>query len=140
MISKDNPFKVPEGYFEQLEKRLNQKAKTKHVSTPRWLKYVSVVLAIGVLTFAGWLIVFGDSSLDFKSNPTFAFLFGSDEQEKSDSLAEANRKAEQIAWHNYTEQMKKEADEIVFSEEELDYLAEITEEAEEELLLTNTDM
>lgn len=140
MISKDNPFKVPEGYFEQLEARLNQKATAKHVSTPRWLKYVSGVLAIGVLTVAGWLIVFGDSSLDFKSNPTFAFLFGSDEQEKSDSLAEANRKAEQIAWHNYTEQMKREADEIVFSEEELDYLAEITEEAEEEFLLTNTDM
>lgn len=140
MISKDNPFKVPEGYFEQLEKRLNQKAKTKHVSTPRWLKYVSGVLAIGILTIAGWLIVFGDSSLDFKSNPTLAFLFGLDEQEKADSLAEVNRKAEQIAWHSYTEQMKKEADEIVFSEEELDYIAEITEEDEEELLLTNTDM
>ena len=137
MEQKENPFKVPENYFASLNEKLNQKAADTHVSNPRLFKYVASLTAVVVLTLSAWLVFFQNTDLDLRQNKAFAFLFN--------GFTEKDTKAEKVdvqqaAWQAQKKEWKKEAEQIVFTEDELLYMEYFVEKYEDELWLSNTEI
>ena len=64
MDKKHNPFKVPEGYFEQLNTKLLENAEKKHVSSPKLFRYVASISAVGILGLRVWIVAFQNDTLD----------------------------------------------------------------------------
>ncbi|MGM9819885.1 MAG: hypothetical protein ACI3Z9_03655 [Candidatus Onthomorpha sp.] len=137
MNKKNNPFKVPEGYFEQLNTKLLEKAEKKHVSSPKLFRYVASISAVAILALSVWIVAFQNDNIGLKQNDTFSFLFnGKSAQEKAGQEA---LKAEEAQWQRHKAEMKKQAEQIVFTEDELQYLEYFVEEDEREIILTATD-
>ncbi len=137
MEQKENPFKVPENYFASLNEKLNQKAADTHVSSPRLFKYVASLAAVLVLSLSVCLVIFQNTDLDLRQNKAFAFLFN--------GFTEKDTKAEkadvqQAAWQAQKKEWKKEAEQIVFTEDELLYMEYFVEKDEDELWLSNTEI
>ena len=137
MEQKENPFKVPENYFASLNEKLNKKAADTHVSSPRLFKYVASLAAVLVLSLSVCLVVFQNTDLDLRQNKAFAFLFN--------GFTEKDTKAEKVdvqqaAWQAQKKEWKKEAEQIVFTEDELLYMEYFVEKDEDELWLSNTEI
>lgn len=137
MNKKNNPFKVPEGYFEQLNTKLLEKAEKTHVSSPKLFRYVASISAVAILALSVWIVAFQNDNIGLKQNDTFSFLFnGKSAQEKAGQEA---LKAEEAQWQRHKAEMKKQAEQIVFTEDELQYLEYFVEEDEREIILTATE-
>lgn len=137
MEQKENPFKVPEDYFASLNEKLNTKASETHVSNPRLFKYVASLTAVVVLTLSAWLVFFQNTDLDLRQNKAFAFLFnGFTEKDTKTEKADVQK----AAWQAQKNELKKEAEQIVFTEDELLYMEYFVEQDENELWLSNTEV
>lgn len=137
MDKKHNPFKVPEGYFEQLNTKLLENAEKKHVSSPKLFRYVASISAVVILGVSVWIVAFQNDNIDLKQNNTFSFLFnGKSAQEKAEQEA---LRAEEAQWQRHKAEMKRQAEQIVFTEDELQYLEYFVEEDEREVILTETE-
>lgn len=137
MEQKENPFKVPENYFASLNEKLNTKASETHVSNPRLFKYVASLTAVVVLTLSAWLVFFQNTDLDLRQNKAFAFLFnGFTEKDTQTEKADVQK----AAWQAQKNELKKEAEQIVFTEDELLYMEYFVEQDENELWLSNTEV
>lgn len=137
MEQKQNPFKVPEDYFASLNEKLNAKAADSHVSSPRLFKYMASLATVVVLGLSAWLVFIQNTDLDLRQNKAFAFLFN--------GFGENDKKAEQAdphkaTWQAYKQELKKEAEQIVFTEDELLYMEFFAQEDEDELWLSNTEV
>ncbi|MBO5839187.1 MAG: hypothetical protein J6R06_05895 [Bacteroidales bacterium] len=138
MKEKNNPFKVPENYFSQLNDQLLEKSVKKHVSSPKLFRYVASISAVIVLGFSTWLVVFKNADTESKKNDTFAFFFNSFKSEK-EILAE-KIKLEQAEWQAKKTEMKKEAEQIVFTEDEFLYMEYLAEEEEDYFEQTDSEI
>lgn len=137
MEQKENPFKVPEDYFASLNEKLNAKAAETHVSSPRLFKYVASLTAVVVLTLSAWLVFFQNTDLDLRQNKALAFLFnGFTEKDTKTEKADVQK----AAWQAQKNELKKEAEQIVFTEDELLYMEYFVEQDENELWLSNTEV
>lgn len=126
MKEKNNPFKVPENYFSQLNNQLLEKSVKKHVSSPKLFRYVASISAVIVLGFSTWLVVFKNANTESKKNDTFAFFFNGF---KSEQEIQAEKiRAEQAQWQARKTEMKKEAEQIVFTEDEFLYMESLLED------------
>jgi hypothetical protein len=110
MDKKNNPFKVPENYFDNLNKRLEKEAKTKHVSVSRVLKYVASISLILTLSISIFIIGFNYD----RKEPLLSFnvlnLFISQNKETLQQNQQQNQYSEEIAWENQVKEMVKELD------------------------------
>mgnify|MGYP006374870583 CR=1 FL=1 len=138
MKEKNNPFKVPENYFSQLNDQLLEKSVKKHVSSPKLFRYVASISAVIVLGFSTWLVVFKNADTESKKNDTFAFFFNGFKSEK-EILAE-KIKLEQAEWQAKKTEMKKEAEQIVFTEDEFLYMEYLAEEEEDYFEQTDSEI
>lgn len=139
MDKKNNPFKVPENYFDNLNKRLEKEAKTKHVSVSRVLKYVASISLILTLSISIFIIGFNYD----RKEPLLSFnvlnLFSSQNKETPQQNQQQNQYSEEIAWENQVKEMVKEAEQIEFTEEELAYMENYMEEEINEYIINNLE-
>lgn len=138
MKEKHNPFKVPENYFSNLNEQLLEKSAKKHVSSPKLFKYVAAISAVIVLGFSTWLVVFKNADAGLKQNNSFVFLFNGF---KSEQEIQAEKiRAEQAQWQARKTEMKKEAEQIVFTEDEFLYMEYLAEEEEDYFEQTDSEI
>ena len=138
MKEKNNPFKVPENYFSQLNNQLLEKSVKKHVSSPKLFRYVASISAVIVLGFSTWLVVFKNADTESKKNDTFAFFFNGFKSEKE--ILSEKIKLEQAEWQAKKTEMKKEAEQIVFTEDEFLYMEYLAEEEEDYFEQTDSEI
>ncbi len=137
MDKKNNPFKVPENYFDNLNLRLETEAKTKHVSVSRVLKYVASISMILVVATSVFVIGFNDRKEPLLSFNIFNNIFSSQDNETEQTTN--NTTSEEIAWENQVKEMVKEAEEIEFSEEEIAYMENYIDEGLNEYVINNLE-
>ena len=135
MDKKNNPFKVPENYFDNLNLRLETEAKTKHVSVSRVLKYVASISMILVVATSVFIIGFNDRKEPLLSFNIFNNIFSTQDNETQQTTN--NTTSEEIAWENQVKEMVKEAEEIEFSEEEIAYIENYIDEGLNEYVINN---
>lgn len=139
MDKKNNPFKVPENYFDNLNKLLEKEAKTKHVSVSRVLKYVASISLILTLSISIFIIGFNYD----RKEPLLSFnvlnLFSSQNKETPQQNQQQNQYSEEIAWENQVKEMVKEAEQIEFTEEEFAYMENYMEEEINEYIINNLE-
>lgn len=138
MTQNNNPFKVPDGYFEKLNEDLLEKSSQKHVSGPKKFRGVAAVATALVLILGAWLVIFQDTKLDLRRSDAFAFLL--DGTSKTEQANKEQIEAEAVAWQKQKVEMQQQAEKVEFSEDELLLLEEYADEQENELLLTYTDL
>ena len=81
MEHKNNPFKVPENYFDNLSNRLEAESKRKHVSVSKVLKYVASISLILALSVSVFVVVFtGDKKEPLLSYNFFSIFFTNKEK------------------------------------------------------------
>jgi DNA repair ATPase RecN len=129
MQKKNNPFIVPDNYFEDLNNRLLEKSAKKHVSSPKMLKYVASISAVIALGVISWIVMFQNPDTELKKNESFAFLFNGFKNEK-ELLAEQIQ-AEQEAWNATKQEIKLSAEQVEFTEDEYQYIEYLFEESED---------
>ena len=137
MDKKNNPFKVPENYFDNLNKRLETESKTKHVSVSRVLKYVASISMILVVATSVFIIGFNDRKEPLLSFNIFNNIFSTQDNETEQTTN--NTPSEEIAWENQVKEMVKEAEEIEFSEEEIAYMENYIDEGLNEYVINNLE-
>ncbi len=137
MDKKNNPFKVPENYFDNLNLRLETEAKTKHVSVSRVLKYVASISMILVVATSVFIIGFNDRKEPLLSFNIFNNIFSTQDNETQQTTN--NTTSEEIAWENQVKEMVKEAEEIEFSEEEIAYMENYIDEDLNEYVINNLE-
>lgn len=137
MDKKNNPFKVPENYFDNLNKRLETESKTKHVSVSRVLKYVASISMILVVVTSVFIIGFNDRKEPLLSFNIFNNIFSTQDNETQQTTN--NTPSEEIAWENQVKEMVKEAEEIEFSEEEIAYMENYIDEDLNEYVINNLE-
>ena len=114
-----------------------ENAEKKHVSSPKLFRYVASISAVVILGLSVWIVAFQNNNIDLKQNNTFSFLFnGKSAQEKAEQEA---LRAEEAQWQRHKAEMKRQAEQIVFTEDELQYLEYFVEEDEREVILTETE-
>ncbi len=138
MEERKNPFKVPEDYFENLNKRLAESSKQKHVSSPRMFRYVASFATAVVLGLSAWLVLSPSDRLSLRETEAFTFFSDKKEREEARKIEEA--KAQQLAWQKQKAELQEQAEEIVFSEEEIEYLNCISVDKDFDLLLQEEDI
>ena len=93
--------------------------------------------AVVVLTLSAWLVFFQNTDLDLRQNKAFAFLFnGFTEKDTKTEKADVQK----AAWQAQKNELKKEAEQIVFTEDELLYMEYFVEQDENELWLSNMEV
>lgn len=137
MDKKNNPFKVPENYFDNLNKRLETESKTKHVSVSRVLKYVASISMILVVVTSVFIIGFNDRKEPLLSFNIFNNIFST--QDNATQQTTNNTPSEEIVWENQVKEMVKEAEEIEFSEEEIAYMENYIDEDLNEYVINNLE-
>lgn len=137
MDKKNNPFKVPENYFEELNKRLETEAKRKHVSVSKVLKYVASVSMILILSTSVFVIGFNNDKKESLLSSNFFSLFVSQDSESQKQSKQIE--SEQLAWEKHVDELINEAEEIKFTEEELEYLENFMEEDISEYVYNNLE-
>ena len=84
MEERNNPFKVPEGYFDDLQKRMEIEAKRKHVSVSRVLKYVASISLVLTLSASVFVIGFsGEKKESLLSSNLFSIFTNKEKVKKN---------------------------------------------------------
>lgn len=137
MEQKNNPFLVPENYFENLSKRLEAESKRKHVSVSRVLKYVASISLILTLSISVFVVMFTGDRKEPLLSSNFFSLFSSDVVEVKKDVKQELAQSSQIAWEKEVEILIAEAEQIQFTEEELEYLEYFVDEEVNEYIYNN---
>ena len=137
MKQKNNPFLVPENYFENLSKRLEAESKRKHVSVSRVLKYVACISLILTLSISVFVVMFTGDRKEPLLSSNFFSLFSSDVVEAKKDVKQELAQSSQIAWEKEVEILIAEAEQIQFTEEELEYLEYFVDEEVNEYIYNN---
>lgn len=137
MEQKNNPFRVPENYFDNLSNRLEAESKRKHVSVSRVLKYVASISLVLTLSISAFVVIFTDDRKEPLLSSNFFSLFSPNEKNVKNNTKQDLTQSPQIAWEKKVETIIAEAEQIQFTEEELDYLESFVDEDINEYVFNN---
>lgn len=137
MEQRNNPFKVPENYFDNLSKRLEKESKRKHVTVSRVLKYVASISLVLTLSISIFIVIFTGERKEPLLSSNFFSLFSPNEKEKKNDARQDLNQSSQIAWEKKVETIIAEAEQIQFTEEELEYLENFVDEDINEYVFNN---
>lgn len=137
MEKRNNPFKVPENYFDNLSNRLETESKRKHVSVSRVLKYVASISLVLTLSISAFVVIFTDDRKEPLLSSNFFSLFSPNEKKVKNNTKQDLIQSPQIAWEKKVETIIAEAEQIQFTEEELDYLESFVDEDINEYVFNN---
>lgn len=137
MEQKKNPFRVPENYFDNLSNRLETESKRKHVSVSRVLKYVASISLVLTLSISAFVVIFTDDRKEPLLSSNFFSLFSPNEKNVKNNTKQDLTQSSQIAWEKKVETIIAEAEQIQFTEEELDYLESFVDEDINEYVFNN---
>ncbi len=137
MEQKNNPFRVPENYFDNLSNRLETESKRKHVSVSRVLKYVASISLVLTLSISAFVVIFTDDRKEPLLSSNFFSLFSPNEKNVKNNTKQDLTQSSQIAWEKKVETIIAEAEQIQFTEEELDYLESFVDEDINEYVFNN---
>mgnify|MGYP003420418580 FL=1 len=137
MEQKNNPFRVPENYFDNLSNRLEAESKRKHVSVSRVLKYVASISLVLTLSISAFVVIFTDDRKEPLLSSNFFSLFSPNEKNVKNNTKQDLIQSSQIAWEKKVETIIAEAEQIQFTEEELDYLESFVDEDINEYVFNN---
>lgn len=137
MEQKNNPFRVPENYFDNLSNRLETESKRKHVSVSRVLKYVASISLVLTLSISAFVVIFTDDRKEPLLSSNFFSLFSPNEKNVKNNTKQDLTQSPQIAWEKKVETIIAEAEQIQFTEEELDYLESFVDEDINEYVFNN---
>lgn len=137
MEQKNNPFRVPENYFDNLSNRLEAESKRKHVSVSRVLKYVASISLVLTLSISAFVVIFTDDRKEPLLSSNFFSLFSPNEKNVKNNTKQDLIQSPQIAWEKKVETIIAEAEQIQFTEEELDYLESFVDEDINEYVFNN---
>lgn len=121
MISKKNPFKVPENYFDNLEKEILSIKPKKHIefSTTKILKYAAVVLlAIGIGTTVFYTLPVKEDTNIIARQTQDSFY----KKSKIISTTQENEAIEELLLNQEKFVEEHNVENIEFSEQEYEYL------------------
>ena len=137
MDHKNNPFKVPENYFDNLSNRLEAESKRKHVSVSKVLKYVASISLILALSVSVFVVVFTGDKKEPLLSSNFFSIFSPNKEKEKDNVEKNLAKTSQIEWEKQVENLIAEVEQIQFTEEELDYLESFIDEDLHEYVFNN---
>lgn len=137
MEHKNNPFKVPENYFDNLSNRLEAESKRKHVSVSKVLKYVASISLILALSVSVFVVVFTGDKKEPLLSSNFFSIFSPNKEKEKDNVEKNLAKTSQIEWEKQVENLIAEVEQIQFTEEELDYLESFMDEDLNEYVFNN---
>ena len=137
MEHKNNPFKVPENYFDNLSNRLEAESKRKHVSVSKVLKYVASISLILALSVSVFVVVFTGDKIEPLLSSNFFSIFSPNKEKEKDNVEKNLAKTSQIEWEKQVENLIAEVEQIQFTEEELDYLESFIDEDLNEYVFNN---
>lgn len=137
MEYKNNPFKVPENYFDNLSNRLEAESKRKHVSVSKVLKYVASISLILALSVSVFVVVFTGDKKEPLLSSNFFSIFSPNKEKEKDNVEKNLAKTSQIEWEKQVENLIAEVEQIQFTEEELDYLESFIDEDLNEYVFNN---
>ncbi|MBQ2376089.1 MAG: hypothetical protein UHE91_05785 [Bacteroidales bacterium] len=137
MEHKNNPFKVPENYFDNLSNRLEAESKRKHVSVSKVLKYVASISLILALSVSVFVVVFTGDKKEPLLSSNFFSIFSPNKEKEKDNVEKNLAKTSQIEWEKQVENLIAEVEQIQFTEEELDYLESFIDEDLNEYVFNN---
>lgn len=137
MEHKNNPFKVPENYFDNLSNRLETESKRKHVSVSKVLKYVASISLILALSVSVFVVVFTGDKKEPLLSSNFFSIFSPNKEKEKDNVEKNLAKTSQIEWEKQVENLIAEVEQIQFTEEELDYLESFIDEDLNEYVFNN---
>jgi hypothetical protein len=140
MEERNNPFKVPEGYFDDLQKRMEIEAKRKHVSVSRVLKYVASISLVLTLSASVFVIGFsGEKKESLLSSNLFSIFTNKDAVEKKDVKSKSVEEVEEV-WEKQLNNLIAEAEAVQFTEAELEYLENFIDEDVNEYVYNNLEI
>lgn len=140
MEERNNPFKVPEGYFDDLQKRMEIEAKRKHVSVSRVLKYVASISLVLTLSASVFVIGFsGEKKESLLSSNLFSIFTNKDAVEKKDVKSKSVEEVEEV-WEKQLDNLIAEAEAVQFTEAELEYLENFIDEDVNEYVYNNLEI
>ena len=137
MEHKNNPFKVPENYFDNLSNRLEAESKRKHVSVSKVLKYVASISLILALSVSVFVVVFTGDKKEPLLSSNFFSIFSPNKEKEKDNVEKNLAKTSQIEWEKQVENLIAEVEQNQFTEEELDYLESFIDEDLNEYVFNN---
>ncbi|MEE1272591.1 MAG: hypothetical protein UHM19_07350 [Bacteroidales bacterium] len=137
MDHKNNPFKVPENYFDNLSNRLEAESKRKHVSVSKVLKCVASISLILALSVSVFVVVFTGDKKEPLLSSNFFSIFSPNKEKEKDNVEKNLAKTSQIEWEKQVENLIAEVEQIQFTEEELDYLESFIDEDLNEYVFNN---
>jgi hypothetical protein len=128
MDKNKNPFKVPENYFEELKQQLNVEAKKKHRFVPTMFRYVATIGLFLTLSATALLIFFNkDRQEPLLSSNIFSIFIPNKNKVENNTKTNIAQQSE-ILWEKEVNELIAEAEQIQFTEEELDYLENFIDE------------
>jgi hypothetical protein len=128
MDKNKNPFKVPENYFEELKQQLNVEAKKKHRFVPTMFRYVATIGLFLTLSATALLIFFNkDRREPLLSSNIFSIFIPNKNKVENNTKTNIAQQSE-ILWEKEVNELIAEAEQIQFTEEELDYLENFIDE------------
>jgi hypothetical protein len=128
MDKNKNPFKVPENYFEELKQQLNVEAKKKHRFVPTMFRYVATIGLFLTLSATALLIFFNkDRQEPLLSSNIFSIFIPNKNKVENNTKTNIVQQSE-ILWEKEVNELIAEAEQIQFTEEELDYLENFIDE------------
>lgn len=140
MEERNNPFKVPEGYFDDLQKRMEMEAKRKHVSVSRVLKYVASISLVLTLSASVFVIGFsGEKKESLLSSNLFSIFTNKDAVEKKNVKSKSVEEVEEV-WEKQLDNLIAEAEAVQFTEAELEYLENFIDEDVNEYVYNNLEI
>lgn len=140
MEERNNPFKVPEGYFDDLQKRMEMEAKRKHVSVSRVLKYVASISLVLTLSASVFVIGFsGEKKESLLSSNLFSIFTNKAAVEKKDVKSKSVEEVEEV-WEKQLDNLIAEAEAVQFTEAELEYLENFIDEDVNEYVYNNLEI
>jgi hypothetical protein len=137
MEHKNNPFKVPENYFDNLSNRLEAESKRKHVSVSKVLKYVASISLILALSVSVFVVVFTGDKKEPLLSSNFFSIFSPNKEKEKNNVEQNLAKTSQIEWEKQVESLVAEVEQMQFTEEELDYLESFIDEDLNEYVFNN---
>ena len=137
MEHNNNPFKVPENYFDNLSNRLEAESKRKHVSVSKVLKYVASISLILALSVSVFVVVFTGDKKEPLLSSNFFSIFSPNKEKEKDNVEKNLAKTSQIEWEKQVENLIAEVEQTQFTEEELDYLESFIDEDLNEYVFNN---
>jgi hypothetical protein len=128
MDKNKNPFKVPENYFEELKQQLNVEAKKKHRFVPTMFRYVATIGLFLTLSATALLIFLNkDRQEPLLSSNIFSIFIPNKNKVENNTKTNIAQQSE-ILWEKEVNELIAEAEQIQFTEEELDYLENFIDE------------